>query len=72
MTKNLYDVREGVEWVNGARVPENRQVRLTEEEAFYDLSMGRISLPEPKRAKPSKSTADSGKAADKKPSNDRD
>lgn len=38
----VYRVREGVEWVNGARVPQDRRVRLTEAEARFDLEQGRI------------------------------
>lgn len=51
MNKKLYDVLDGVDWVNGARVPENRQVLLTDKEAFYDLSMARIKLHQPKPMK---------------------
>lgn len=42
--EKLYRVREGVEWVNGARVPADRLVRLTAEQARFDLDQGRISL----------------------------
>ena len=37
-----YRVHEGVAWVNGARVPDDRMVRLTEAEARFDLEQGRI------------------------------
>lgn len=40
--KKVYRVREGVEWVNAARVPQDRKVRLTEAEARFDLEQGRI------------------------------
>lgn len=40
--KKVYRVREGVEWVNAARVPQGRKVRLTEAEARFDLEQGRI------------------------------
>jgi len=39
-----YRVRDGVAWVNGARVPDDRKVRLTEAEARFDLEQGRIEL----------------------------
>lgn len=38
-----YRVRDGVAWVNGARVPDDRKVRLTEAEARFDLEQGRIA-----------------------------
>lgn len=38
-----YRVHEGVAWVNGARVPDDRKVRLTEAEARFDLEQGRIA-----------------------------
>ena len=34
---------EGVAWVNGARVPDSREVTLTEPEARFDLEQGRIT-----------------------------
>lgn len=40
-TKN-YLVREGVDWINGARVPADRIVSLTDAEALYDMGLGRI------------------------------
>lgn len=40
----IYRVREGVEWVNAARVPADRLVKLTEAEARFDLEQGRIVL----------------------------
>lgn len=43
-----YDVANGVDFVNGAPVPKNRKVQLTEVQALYDLSLGRISLPSQK------------------------
>ncbi len=39
----LYRVREGVAWVNGARVPADRTVRLSDAEARFDLEQGRIA-----------------------------
>ncbi|GAA5542425.1 hypothetical protein [Brucella sp. NBRC 113783] len=42
MTKNIYRVRPGVVWINGARVPSSGRVSLTETEARYDLDHGRI------------------------------
>ncbi|MCF1744225.1 hypothetical protein [Paradevosia shaoguanensis] len=46
MNKTWYRAAPGVEWVNGARVPDDGRVQLTAFEASYDLSLGRIS-PEP-------------------------
>lgn len=43
----VYRVREGVEWVNGARVPEDRLVTLTAAQARFDLEQGRIELDKP-------------------------
>lgn len=44
MSKTLYEVLPGVEFVNGTPVPSQREVRLTEAEARFDVQMGRISL----------------------------
>jgi len=72
MDQKTYTVADGVDWVNGKKVPDNRQVILTKQEALFDLSLGRISLRKPERTKSSKSTANNGKAADKKLTDDRD
>lgn len=53
----VYRVREGVEWVNGARVPADRMVRLTAAEARFDLEQARIGLLLPKAAAPRKAKA---------------
>ena len=45
-----YTVADGVEWINGAPVPESREVDLSEAEALYDLALGRI------REKPARRT----------------
>lgn len=42
MQQKLYRVAEGIGHVNGAPVPANRQVRLSDGEAAYDLALGRI------------------------------
>lgn len=42
MEKQPYRVREGVDRINGARVPMNRIVHLTAAEALFDRSIGRI------------------------------
>lgn len=42
--KKLYVVAPGVTQINGAPVPSNRRMVLTEAEALYDLSRGRLSL----------------------------
>jgi len=72
MDQKTYTVADGVDWVNGKKVPDSRQVKLTEQEALFDLSLGRISLHKPERTKSSKSTVNNGKAADKKLTDDRD
>lgn len=58
----IYRVHEGVEWVNGARVPADRTVRLSTAEARFDLEQGRIGLMLPKAVAPRK-----GKAAAPEP-----
>lgn len=60
MSKNIYRVRPGVIWVNGARVPSSGKVTLTTSEAKFDLDHGRI---EPVTAKP-KSTERGGADTD--------
>ncbi|WP_395175814.1 hypothetical protein [Roseibium alexandrii] len=42
MDKIDYRVRDGVDWINGARVPDDRRVTLTAAEALYDQGLGRI------------------------------
>ncbi|MCR6672199.1 hypothetical protein [Devosia ginsengisoli] len=42
--KKLYLVAPGVTTINGAPVPGNRRMSLTEAEARYDLAHGRLSL----------------------------
>lgn len=37
-----YRVMDGVEWINGAKTPENRIVELSELESQYDLQLGRV------------------------------
>lgn len=44
MNKKIYDVAEGVTWVNGAPTPKDRKVELSETEAQYDLGLGRITV----------------------------
>lgn len=51
--KKAYLVAPGVTEINGAPVPKNRRVSLTEAEALYDLGHGRLSLaPVRKPARP--------------------
>ena len=59
--KKVYRVREGVEWVNGARVPPDRKVRLTEAEARFDLDQGRIEPFASKRAPRPRQETDDGR-----------
>ena len=42
MTVRTYLVGEGVAFVAGKPVPANREVKLSDREALYDLSLGRI------------------------------
>ena len=42
MEKHTYVVAEGIPAINGKAVPANREVDLTEREALFDLSLGRI------------------------------
>lgn len=57
--RTVYRVREGVEWVNGARVPPDRKVRLAEVEARFDLEQGRIEpLPRKRTPRPRQETDD--------------
>lgn len=47
--KKLYLVAPGVTEINGAPVPTNRRVSLTEIEAMYDLGHGRLTLVPPRK-----------------------
>ncbi|MCC0033759.1 MAG: hypothetical protein H6887_00675 [Hoeflea sp.] len=42
MEKHTYVVAEGFSTINGKAVPKNREIELTDREALYDLSLGRI------------------------------
>ena len=44
MKKHIYEALPGVEWVNGAPVPADRRVHLTDKEARYDVDLVRIRL----------------------------
>jgi hypothetical protein len=55
MSKKTYVVADGLDRISACPIPKNRRVELTEAEAAYDLSLGRI--------KPQQ-----GKAPAKKPS----
>ncbi|MCB1462137.1 MAG: hypothetical protein KDJ90_06855 [Nitratireductor sp.] len=46
--KKPYRVADGVEWINGAKVPADSIVRLNDAEALYDKSLGRIAAVEGK------------------------
>lgn len=47
MSKSWYRAAPGVAWVNGAAVPEQGRVFLTDEEAAFDLGLGRIAKEQP-------------------------
>ncbi|WP_420415124.1 hypothetical protein [Roseibium sp.] len=55
MEKKRWLVADGCNWINGARVPEDRIVELTNEEALYDKGLGRITLVEPAKKPTGKS-----------------
>ncbi|SFK99273.1 hypothetical protein SAMN04488518_113109 [Pseudovibrio ascidiaceicola] len=44
MTKKRYRIREGADTVDGARVPEDRIVEMTEQAAAYYVEIGVASL----------------------------
>lgn len=48
--KKLYQVAPGVTEINGAPVPSNRRVTLTQAEALYDLGHGRLTPLPPRKA----------------------
>lgn len=58
--KRRYKVKDGVEHVAGAKVPEDRIVSMTEAEALYERGLGRIELATP----PRKPKANSGEGDD--------
>ena len=47
--KTLYVVAPGVTEINGAPVPSNRRMSLTEAEALYDLAHGRLQPAPPRK-----------------------
>lgn len=63
MERKWYRVADGVDHVNGARVPEDRRVYLADIEAAFDLGLDRIAVeptsdevePEPPELEPEKS-----------------
>lgn len=50
--KKTYLVAEGVTEINGAPVPVNRRVELTDAEALYDLAHDRLQLQTKGKASP--------------------
>ncbi len=52
MTTKAYDVASGVPFVNGAAVPKDRVVLLTNAEAAFDLALARISPQAPADEEP--------------------
>tara|TARA_R110002020_G_scaffold467027_4_gene690209 strand:+ start:23356 stop:23565 length:210 start_codon:yes stop_codon:yes gene_type:complete len=44
MEKHTYVVAEGIPAINGKAVPASREIELTEREALFDQSLGRITL----------------------------
>ena len=47
--KKLYLVAPGVAKINGAPVPPNRRMALTDTEALYDHANGRLTLLPPRK-----------------------
>lgn len=41
-SKETYLVAEGVEWINGKKVPGDRKVELTARQALYEKANGRV------------------------------
>lgn len=66
MDTKKYLVREGVDWINGARVPADRIVALTDAEALYDKGLGRIE-PLPAKAGSRKTPKGEEKSAESAP-----
>ncbi|WP_157928774.1 hypothetical protein [Pararhizobium haloflavum] len=65
MSKTTYVARPGVDWVNGQRVPKNREIVLTAAEAKFDLAQGRIHpKADAKPAASSKAKADKPESKD--------
>lgn len=61
MDKKTYVVADGIDWINGAKVPKNRLVELTDREAQFDLGLGRLKLSSKKKQlDPTESKADGG------------
>ena len=60
--KKPYRVADGVDWVNGARVPKNRIVTLTDAEALYERGLGRIEEKSAGGRKKADSSEDQGEA----------
>lgn len=63
MEKHTYVVAEGIAAINGKAVPTSREVDLTEREALFDLSLGRITL-KPTRGNGRKSRPESDPVGD--------
>ena len=63
MNKTWYRAAPGVEWVNGARVPDDGRVQLGDSEAAYDLGLGRISLERGDEEAPATPSKARGRAA---------
>lgn len=49
-----YKVKLGVARVNGKRVPEDRLVTLSDEQARYEFDQGKLEAPAPAPEKPSR------------------
>lgn len=64
MEKKDWAVADGVDWVNGARVPASRVVSLTDKEAEFDHALGRIKPKGARSSKPANPVAPAGEASD--------
>ncbi len=52
MSKQRYRIREGADTVDGARVPENRIVEMTEQAAAYYVEIGVANLEDGENSAP--------------------
>lgn len=62
MDKHTYVVAEGISAVNGKPVPKSREMRLTEREALFDFSLGRLTLKPNREAGTTRGAGRKGKA----------
>lgn len=64
MAKKTFAVADGVNWINGAEVPDSREVSLSDAEALYDKALGRIAEKAPAKPPSKAKSAAADKAKD--------